>query len=162
MSAVLTNQALAIDRNSETAACTAISSTLATDIRNLVIAFPDSLTPGLVWKDSINVDGCQAGIPTSGQVSRVFVVKGETPILGRIALQVIRSDTAYLNGEGGLQHHRLSLHAAGTGTATYYLDTTSGQILRLDISQVLNVDVAALSTKSQFQQHLEQEFLLSP
>ena len=89
-------------------------------------------------------------------------MRGEIPIEGRLALQVTRSDTAQLGGEGGLQRHRVSIHALGTGTATYYLDVATGQVLRLDINQVLNVDVITLATKSQFQQHLEQMFVLSP
>jgi hypothetical protein len=160
--AVLVANTVTIDSSSLAVPCDRINSALMSDLRNLVIAFPDSLTPGLTWKDSINVQGCQSGIPTSSQVARSFLVKGETPIQDRIALQIVRSDSAYLTGEGGLQRHRVSIHGIGTGTATYYLDVTTGQLLRLDISQVLNVDIAALANKSQFQQRLEQEFLLSP
>lgn len=160
--AVLAANALTIDSSSQAVTCNAINSALMSDLRNLVIAFPDSLTPGLTWKDTTNVQGCQSGIPTSSQVTRSFLVKGETPIQDRITLQVVRSDSAHLNGEGGLQRHRVSVHGVGTGTAAYYLDVTTGKLLRLDISQVLNVDVVALATKSQFQQRLEQEFLLSP
>jgi hypothetical protein len=162
ISAVLTANALTIDSTGETVPCNTISSALITDIRNLVVAFPDSLTQGKAWKDSLNVEGCQAGIPTSSQLTRSFLVRGEIPIEGRLALQVIRSDTAQLNGEGGLQRHRVSIHALGTGTATYYLDVATGQVLRLDINQVLNVGVITLATKSEFQQHLEQTFVLSP
>jgi hypothetical protein len=162
ISAVLTANALTIDSTNETVPCSAIGSALISDVRNLVVAFPDSLTEGRAWKDSVNIKGCQAGIPTSSQVTRSFLVRGEIPIEGRLALQVTRSDTAQLGGEGGLQRHRVSIHALGTGTATYYLDVATGQVLRLDINQVLNVDVITLATKSQFQQHLEQMFVLSP
>ena len=162
ISAVLTADALTIDSHSDTVVCNPINSALTTDTRNLVVAFPDSLTPGLAWKDSVDIRGCQAGIPTSGQVIRSFLVKGELPGQERVALQVIRSDTVHLNGEGGLQRHRVSIHAIGTGTATYYLDVMTGQLFRLEISQVLSVDVITLAGQSQFQQHLDQEFLISP
>jgi hypothetical protein len=160
ISAVLAANMLTIN-TSDSAICNPINSALLADIRNLVVPFPDSLTPGLSWKDSVKVDGCQAGIPTSSQITRSFMVKGEVPTEGRMALEVVRSDTASLNGEGGLQRHRASIRGVGTATGVYDLDVKTGQILRLNVNQVLTVDVLTLATKSRFQQRLTQEFVLS-
>jgi hypothetical protein len=161
LSAVLASNTLSIDTN-DTTACSPIKSALMSDVRNLVVPFPDSLTPGFTWKDSIDVEGCQAGIPTLSQVTRSFAVRGAVPIQDRVLLEVVRSDTARLKGEGGLQRHRVSIQAYGTGSGTYYLDVRTGQLLRLDVSQTLTVDVVTLATKSQFRQKLEQAFVLSP
>jgi hypothetical protein len=161
LSALLVSKALSID-TSDTAACNPIKSALMSDVRNLVVPFPDFLTLGFTWKDSANVEGCQAGIPTLSQVTRFFTVRGEAPIQGRVSLEVVRSDTVRLKGEGGLQRHRLSIQAYGTGSGVYYLDVRTGQLLRLDVSQTVTIDVVTLATKSQFRQKLEQEFLLSP
>ena len=52
--------------------------------------------------------------------------------------------------------------AYGTGSGIYYLDVRTGQLLRLDVSQSVTIDVVTLATKSQFRQKLEQAFVLSP
>jgi hypothetical protein len=161
LSAVLASNALSID-TSDTAACNPIRSALMSDVRNLVVPFPHSLTPDSTWRDSVAVEGCQAGIPTLSQVTRSFAVRGEVPIQGRGSLEVIRSDTVRLKGEGGLQRHRVSIQAYGTGSGIYYLDMRTGQLLRLDVSQTVTIEVVTLATKSQFRQKLDQEFLLSP
>jgi hypothetical protein len=161
LSAVLALNALSIDKT-DTTACNPIRSALTSDVRNLVVPFPDSLTPGLTWKDSVDVEGCQAGISTLSQITRSFTVRGQVPIQGRVLLEILRSDTTRLKGEGGLQRHRVSIQAFGTGSGTYYLDIRTGQLLRLDVSQAVTIDVATLATKSRFEQKLEQVFVLSP
>jgi hypothetical protein len=147
--------------SSDTGPCSPIHSLLTTDLRNLVIPLPDSLTPELAWNDSVSFTGCQVGIPTSTTVARSFRVKGQVLYEGHPVLEILRTDNARLEGEGGLEQHSLSMHAAGTGTASYYLDVNTGQVVRLTTDQALDVVVVTLSNTSHFRQNSKQEFLLS-
>ncbi len=161
-SALLADNVLTIKSDNDAEACSPISSVLTMDLHNLVIPFPDSLIPGLVWKDSVTMKGCQAGIPTSSKVTRSFLVKGDTLSEGDPVVEVVRTDSASLEGEGGLQQHRVSIQAVGSGTGTYYLDMSSGQVLRLTTDQIVNVELTTVANKSKFVQHAKQEFLLTP
>jgi hypothetical protein len=77
-------------------------------------------------------------------------------------LVILRTDTTSAKGEGGLQQHRVSIDATGTGTALYYVDTTSGQIVRLTLDQLLELDVTASARRSKFKQNSKQDFQIVP
>src|SRR4051812_35019352 len=73
VSAVLAGGLLTIRNDPEgTGTCSQSQSILLTDLRNLVVPFPDSLTRGFSWRDSVSLKGCQVGIPTSIKVTRLF------------------------------------------------------------------------------------------
>jgi hypothetical protein len=162
VSGLFTSHALTIAKDSsDVGACSTVHSLLTTDLRNLVIPLPDSLMPGLIWNDSVSFAGCQAGIPTSTSVARSFRVKGEVIYEGRPVLEILRTDSAHVDGEGGLEQHSLSIHAAGTGSALYYLDPSTGRVVRLTTDQTLTIGVVTLSNASHFRQTSKQEFLLT-
>lgn len=162
ISAALTGAALVIKDDSARAACNTTSSILIADLHNLAVSFPISLSPGLSWKDSVNVQGCQAGIPTSSRLTRSFTVTGEVIYEGRPVVAIARADTARLQGEGGLQQHHLLISADGVGSATYYLDPQAGRVLRLTVDQTLSLELATVAAKSHFRQELKEEFVLAP
>jgi len=135
---------------------------LMTDLHNLLIAFPEQLSTGVSWKDSADVQGCQAGIPTTAHTTRSYVVSGSASYEGRPVLVILRTDTTRAKGEGGLQQHRVSIDAAGTGTALYYLDAVTGRVVRLTVNQILALGVTASATRSQFRQNSKQEFQIVP
>jgi hypothetical protein len=162
ISGSLTNGALTINAEPSRGKCNAVSSMLMTDLHNLLIAFPERLSTGVSWKDSVDVQGCQAGIPTSAHTTRSYVVSGNASYQGRPVLAILRTDTTSAKGAGGLQQHRVSVDAAGTGTALYYLDATTGQVVRLTIDQILDLGVTASATRSQFRQNSKQEFQIVP
>jgi hypothetical protein len=135
---------------------------LMTDLHNLLIPIPEQLSTGVTWKDSVDVHGCQAGVPTSAHITRSYIVSGSTSYEGRPVLIVLRTDTTHASGEGGLQQHRVSIDAAGTGTALYYLDAATGRVVRLTIDQILDLGVTASATRSQFRQNSKQEFQMLP
>ena len=138
--------------------CNTISSMLATDLHNLLIAFPVQMSSGVSWKDSTDVKGCQAGVPTSAHTTRSFMVSGEASYEGRPVLLILRVDTTRAQGEGGLQQHRVSIDAAGIGTAVYYLDATAGRIVHLTVDQILNLGLTTLTGHFQFRQDSKQDF----
>jgi hypothetical protein len=142
--------------------CSPIKSVLITDLQNLAVPFPNPLTPGLSWKDSLDLKGCQAGIPTVIHVTRLFLVRGEIAYQGRQVLEVARADSARMDGEGGIQQHHFSIHAMGSGTSTYYLNVNTGEVVHLSADQVLNIEVTTVSSKSHFRQDSKQEFVLTP
>jgi hypothetical protein len=142
--------------------CNAISSMLVTDLHNLLVPFPERLSTGVSWRDSVNVQGCQAGIPTSAHTDRSYIVSGNALYEGHQVLVILRTDTTHAKGEGGLQQHRVSIDATGTGTALYYLDTATGRVVRLTIDQMLDLGVTASAKRSQFKQNSKQEFQIVP
>jgi hypothetical protein len=135
---------------------------LVTDLHNLLIAFPKQLSTGVTWKDSADVTGCQAGVPTAAHTARSYIVSGNASFEGHPMLVVLRTDTTRAKGEGGLQQHRVSIEVAGTGTALYYIDTASGRIVRLTIDQLLDLSVTTSARRSQFKQNSKQDFQLVP
>ena len=162
ISGSLTNGALTISPEPARGKCSAVSSMLMTDLHNLLIAFPEQLSTGVSWKDSADVQGCQAGIPTTAHTTRSYVVSGSASYEGRPVLVILRTDTTRAKGEGGLQQHRVSIDAAGTGTALYYLDAATGRVVRLTVDQILALGVTASATRSQFRQNSKQEFQIVP
>jgi hypothetical protein len=135
---------------------------LVTDLHNLLIVFPHQLSTGVTWKDSTDVTGCQAGVRTSAQTTRSYIVSGNASYEGHSVLMILRTDTTRAKGEGGLQQHRVSIDATGTGTALYYIDTTSGRIVRLTIEQVLDLGVTVSAKRSKFKQNSKQDFQIVP
>ncbi len=162
ISGSLTNGALTISPELAREKCSAISSMLVTDLHNLLIAFPEQLSTGVSWKDSADVQGCQAGIPTTAHTTRSYVVSGSASYEGRPVLVILRTDTTRAKGEGGLQQHRVSIDAAGTGTALYYLDAATGRVVRLTVDQILALGLTASATRSRFRQNSKQEFQIVP
>jgi hypothetical protein len=142
--------------------CNAVSSMLLTDLHNLLIVFPKHLSTGVTWRDSTDVTGCQAGVPTSVHTTRSYIVSGNATYEGHPVLVILRTDTTSAKGEGGLQQHRVSIDATGTGTAVYYIDTTSGQIVRLTLDQLLDLGVTASTKRSKFKQNSKQDFQIVP
>jgi hypothetical protein len=163
VSAVLADNRLSIsDTESNADLCTPVKSVLTTDLQNLVIPFPEQLSPGLSWKDSVDIKGCQTGIPTQTHITRSFTVGEQISYGGYQVLAITRTDSAQITGEGGLEQHHVVLHAAGTGTGTYYLSVNTGHIVRLTLDQLLDISVVTSSSTAQFQQRSRQEFILAP
>ncbi len=162
ISGTLLDKNLTLQGDVSTQRCNPISSMLVVDLHNLVIAFPEQLSSGVVWKDSTDVKGCQAGIPTTSHTIRSYLVSGQVSYDGRPVLLIVRTDTTQAHGEGGLQQHRVSINAAGTGTAVYYLDPAIGRIVRLTVDQNLNVTGMASAKQFQFKQDSKQDFRIVP
>ena len=101
ISGSFTDGALTINTEPAGGKCNAVSSMLITDLHNLLIAFPEQLSTGVSWKDSTDVQGCQAGVPTSAHTTRSYVVSGSASYEGRPVLVILRTDTTRAKGEGG-------------------------------------------------------------
>ena len=153
---------LTINADATGSKCNTVSSMLVTDLHNLLVSFPEPLSTGVSWRDSVNVRGCQAGIPTFAHTDRSYIVSGDASYEGDPVLVILRTDTTRAKGEGGLQQHRISIDATGTGSALYYLDTETGRVVRLTIDQVLDISVTASAKLSQFRQNSKQEFQIIP
>jgi hypothetical protein len=162
ISGSFTDSSLTINTEPAAGKCSMLSSLLATDLHNLLIAFPEQLSTGVSWKDSTDIQGCQAGIPTSAHTTRSYIVSGDASYEGRPVLVILRTDTTRAKGEGGLQQHRVSIDVVGTGTALYYLDTATGRVVRLTIDQLLDLGVTASAKQSRFKQTSKQEFQFVP
>jgi hypothetical protein len=81
---------------------------------------------------------------------------------GRPVLIVQRTDAIQAQGEGAQQQHPLKLDASGTGSATYYLDTKDGHVVRLTAEQELLLTITTSGRAYQFKQSSKQDFRLSP
>jgi hypothetical protein len=162
ISGSFTDTALTFNTDAGGGKCNPLTSTLQTDLHNLLFAFPEQLSTGVSWNDSIDVQGCQAGVPTSVHTTRSYIVSGDATYQGHPMLVILRTDTTHAKGEGGLHQHRVSIDATGTGTALYYLDTASGRIVRLTVDQTLDLGITASAKQSQFKQNSKQEFQIVP
>jgi hypothetical protein len=162
ISGLFTDSTLTISTETAGGKCNTVSSMLVTDLHNLLVAFPERLSTGVSWKDSTDVTGCQAGVPTSAHTTRVYIVSGNASYEGHPVLAILRTDTTRAKGEGGLQQHRVSIDATGTGTALYYIDVESGRIVHLTVDQLLNLDITASARRSQFKQNSKQDFQIVP
>lgn len=150
------------DSSTENGKCNPITSTLVSDLHNLLTHFPAQLFQGLIWRDSVISTGCQAGVPTTSRTIRSYVVSGEAIDEGRSVLLIQRSDTIQAHGEGAQQQHPLKLDVTGTGSAVYYLDTKGGYIVRLTAGQELNLVITTSSKAHRFKQSSRQDFRLLP
>jgi hypothetical protein len=158
VSGSFSNSRLAISNEPPGEKCNPVQSVLFADLYNLLIPFPQQLSAGMSWTDSVEIRGCPAGVPTLSRTTRTFTVAGETTYDGQPALMIQRIDTTQAEGEGGLQQHRVLIDAQGTGTAAYYLDVPSGRIVHLTVNQTMTLGVTASNRKYQLKQNSKQEF----
>jgi hypothetical protein len=161
ISGSFTNGVLTINPEAAGSTCNAASSMLVTDLHNLLIRFPEQLSTGVSWRDSAGVAGCQAGVPTAIHTIRSYVVSGDASYNGHPVLLILRTDTIRARGEGGLQQHRISIEATGTGTAIYYLETAIGQIVRLTVGQLLDLAITTSAKRFYFRQSSKQDFQIA-
>lgn len=159
---VFAGNRLTIKPDTSTGKCNPISSALVSDLQNLLTAFPAQLSQGQAWQDSVSATGCQAGIPTTSQMIRSYIVSGEAIYEGQPVVLVQRSDSIRGRGEGAQQQHRLMLDASGIGNAIYYLDTKDGRVIRLTTEQELNLTITTSVGARQFKQSSRQDFRLVP
>ena len=146
--------------DSLTARCSPAVTSVITDLYNLLPHFPAMLSPGLSWKDSTDITGCQASIPIRSRVDQTFQAIGESTRDEVSVLVVQRVDTIHAEGEGAQQQHRVQLKANGVGNATYYIDTNSGRIVYMTIDQEVNLAITASGTTSYFRQSAKESFTL--
>jgi hypothetical protein len=158
VSGSFTSGGLIINSQTPGEKCNPVHSVLFADLYNLLVPFPQQLSPGTSWTDSVEIRGCPAGVPTVSHTIRAFTVTGEVTYDGHPAVLVQRVDTTRAQGEGGLQQHRVSIEAHGTGTAAYYLDVASGRIMHLTTNQTVLLGVTAASRQYQLKQDSKQEF----
>jgi hypothetical protein len=162
ISALLGDSTLTINTVT-TETCTPANSVLTADLYNLIVPFPARLVPGYAWKDSIEMNLCQTGVPISAKISRSFLVRGDTLYQDKHLVMIARTDSVTMEGAGGLEQHRLTVHAMGTGTAVYYLNPdSSSTVVRLTVKQNIGFELITVEDRSHFTQTLTQEFVLLP
>jgi len=157
-SGTFTGDSLMFASDSLAEKCDPASSALMGDLRNLLVHFPAQLQRGDSWRDSVELKGCQAMIPTTAQIVRVYVVVGEADYQSEAMLTVQRTDTIKAHGEGAQQQHRLTLDATGTGTAFYHIRPMDGHIAHLSTGQDLTIEITTSGRTHHFKQSLKQEF----
>lgn len=158
LSGFLTADSIRLSVDSLTDKCNPVSSTISTDLHNLLIHFPRQLSVGTSWRDSVELNGCQGMIQTTSHIVRSFSVSGQTEYQGYPVFVVQRSDVIQARGEGTQQQHLVELVARGTGNATYYVSVKGGQIMRLTIGQELNLTITASGKANRFAQISKQDF----
>jgi hypothetical protein len=112
------------------------------------------------WRDSLEVNACQGMIPMTVQLARSYVVSGEMTYQATPILVVERTDTIQAHGEGAQQQHRVTVDASGTGNAVYYMSPREGRVLRLGMTQDLNLVITTSGMTHRFKQSSKQDFNL--
>jgi hypothetical protein len=161
ISGSLTREGLQLDVDTAAERCNPAQSALKSDLHNLVVPFPEQLTRGMTWRDSVELSGCQGLVPTTAHIIRVYSVTGEAVTADRNAVLVIeRKDTIEAHGEGAQQQHQVVIDASGSGTALEYLDTSTGRIVRVTANQDLTLGITTSGRIHRFKQSLKQEFVI--
>ena len=138
--------------------CDPVKAALETDIRNLLVSFPQQMAPSQTWRDSVVRLSCYGSIPMRATVVRTFSVVGRTSLNGQSAVAIQRSDSISAHGEGRQQQHQLIVDVSGTGTATYYLIPELGKLSRLTTGQDLDFTIRASARVSRFRESAKEEF----
>jgi hypothetical protein len=160
LSGLLVHDTLQLVADSLAAECSPSLSAIRTDAHNLIVPFPARLDQDAAWTDSLETAGCQAMIPTTARIQRAFRVAGETLYSGSPVVVVQRRDTIQAHGEGAQRQHRMVLDATGSGSALYYLNPSTGQIVAVTIEQSLHLVITASGKLNNFTQTAKQEFAL--
>ena len=142
--------------------CNPVQSSLAGDVRNLLIRVPVRLTPSLSWRDSTVRTVCYATIPMKATLIRNFSVVGAAEYDGRSTVLVQRIDSISAHGEGRQQQHQLVIDVTGTGSATYHLSPERGSVVRLTTNQNLDFAIRGSGRTSRFRETAKEEFSLLP
>jgi hypothetical protein len=144
--------------DSTASSCDPVQAALETDVRNLLVSFPQQLAPAQTWRDSVVRFSCYGSIPMRTTVVRIFSVVGRTALNGQRAVAIQRTDSISAHGEGQQKQHRLVVDTKGTGTSTYYLIPEQGRVLHLTTSQDLDFTVRASGRTSRFRENAKEEF----
>lgn len=158
----LTSDSLVIAGQGTNERCSPATSALITDVYNILTPFPTQLSSATNWRDSVEIAGCQAAIPTISHTTRSYTVAGKVLYNGQPVVEIHRTDTTLARGEGGLQQHRVVLEASGTGNAIYYLDTGTGRITHFVLDQELAISITASGKESRFKQNAKEAFTAIP
>jgi len=156
------NNVLTINGQSGNDRCSPLSTVLITDLHNLLVPFPPVLSSGVTWTDTVDIQGCQSGVPTLSHTTRSYVVSGESSYEGQVVIMVVRADTTRAEGEGGLQQHRVSTAGNASGKAIYYLNQATGQVVHLTLNQTLDLSVTTVARQYRFKQDSKQDFRIVP
>lgn len=156
----MTRDSLVVALDSVNVRCSPIASTAVADLQNLLVRFPAQLTPGMTWQDSVELNGCQAAIPSVIHATRFFRVAGQSPAEEAGVVVIERRDSVSAHGEGAQQQHHIILDAIGNGTAVYYLSTSDGLLLRTTSEQSLDITITTSEKAGRFRQTLKQELTL--
>lgn len=159
---VLSSTGLTIPTTERDTICNPAASIVVADLHSLLPPFPSTLSSGLRWQDSTQIQGCQGGITATSKSVRSFEVLGEVTFRGRQAIQIEAADSTTAEGQGLQQQHQITMTAAGAGHATYFIDATMGRVLHLRRVQTLNISIRAEGRNSPFVQTVEQEFDAEP
>jgi hypothetical protein len=157
---VLTPDSLHLAVDTLTTRCDPVQSAVRSDLHNLITRFPPQLSTGMMWTDSVEVEGCQGMIPTTADISRSYRVTGETVFKGQPVIVIERRDSIRAHGDGAQQQHRIVIDAGGNGTTIQYLSLSGGQIVSITASQDLDITIRASGQLHRFRQSLKQEIAI--
>jgi hypothetical protein len=158
LSGSVIGDSITVSTDSTTEKCSPLSSALSADVYNLLVEFPNQLSQGNSWGDSVELRTCQGMIPTTVRIARSYVVSGETTYQDLPVVVVQRRDSVLAHGEGAQQQHRVTLDASGTGNATYYLNPQNGFILRLNTEQNLQLAITTSGKIHHFRESSTQNY----
>jgi hypothetical protein len=142
--------------------CSAVQSSLESDVRDLLISLPPQLTPGSSWRDSTVTTACLGSVPATAIIIRRFVVAGATSYANESAISIQRTDSISAQGEGRQQQHQLHIEVNGTGSATYQFSTQRNRLVHLVTSEELSFVVKSARRTDLLRESVKEEFSLLP
>jgi hypothetical protein len=143
-----------------TGSCDVIAATIVR-AQTLLPKIPNHLTAGDHWRDSTITTGCRGSIPARSQTMSDYVVLGDTTLGITTALQIHRTDSLRVSGEGSDGQHRIILDATGSGVADLYLNTASGRLVSSHNAQTSYINVTTSGRRTQFVQHVNESAVIA-
>ena len=155
VSAAFVNGRVAAQKeNAQSKPCNPTRSQLQSDLFDLAVTLPPTLSRQASWSDSLQGNVCLAEIEGTSDAVRHFQVVGDTTVNGEGAIMISRRDSAAIAAEGVVDQHRTAASGTAAANAILYVSVASGKILRITKEQVLLLSIAAEGHTRAFTQKL--------
>jgi hypothetical protein len=134
--------------------CDASGNQLRSDLFDLGVQVPSTLTLQMAWTDSTSADLCVGGVPGSARSIRRYTVVGDTAFNDGLAVIVSRRDSTTAAAEGILEQHPTAITGTATANVLLYVSESSGKVVRITKEQILLLSVTAEGSTRAFVQKL--------
>ena len=134
--------------------CDASSNPLRSDLFDLAVQLPPTLSAQTAWTDSAVTDMCVGGVPGSARTIRRYTVAGDTIFSDGRAVVLSRRDSTTIAAEGILEQHPTVVSGSAASKVLLYVSESSGRVLRIAKEQTLLLSVSAEGSTKAFVQKL--------
>lgn len=149
-----TNEVQEIDGPASTL-CTGGQDPVVSRIFDLTVTYPQRrIKNGDKWADTIHITTCRGRTPLRQERTRQYEMLGRVSSPASLTVKIQRTTSTRLIGAGVSGQNRLNIDGSGTGSATLYVDETSGALLSAKSSSTSTLNVVSARGSYSFIQSL--------